>query len=79
MRTITDPTRVMHVHTLDRDSNGASFGNIIDILGVVSARPAQTDVGLKVGRVNRYPGTHCRTCGAEVNETQDIAREMIAL
>ena len=79
MRTITDTTHVMHVHALDRDSTGASFGNIIDILGVVSARPAQTDVGLKVGRVKRYPGTRCRTCGAEVNETQDIARELVAL
>jgi hypothetical protein len=31
MRTITDTTRVMHVHALDRDSDGALVGDIIDI------------------------------------------------
>ena len=57
------------MHALDEE-------HIVDILGVVSARPAETDVALKVGRVNRYPGTHCRSCGAEV---QDAVRELVAL
>ena len=60
---------VVHVHALDD-------GHIVDILGVVSARPAETDVALKVGRVKRCPGTHCRSCGDEV---QDAVRELVAL
>jgi hypothetical protein len=71
--------RVVHVHALDTDSDSDSFGNIVDLLGVVSARPGGVDAALKVGRAHRYPGTHCRTCGAEVNETHDIAREMVSL
>jgi hypothetical protein len=60
---------VVHVHALDD-------GEIVDILGVVSAGAAQSDVALKVGRVRRYPGTHCRSCGAEV---RDAVRELVAL
>jgi hypothetical protein len=60
---------VAHVHALDN-------GEIVDILGVVSAGAAHTDLALKVGRVRRYPGTHCRSCGAEV---RDAVRELVAL
>ena len=60
---------VAHVHALDD-------GEIVDILGVVSTRAAQSDVALKVGRIRRYPGTHCRSCGAEVHENP--VRELIA-
>ena len=61
---------VAHLHALDD-------GEIVDILGIVCARAAQTDVAPKVGRVRRYPGTHCRSCGAEVHE--DPVRALIAL
>lgn len=61
---------VAHVHALDD-------GEIVDILGVVSTRTARTDFALKVGRVRRYPGTHCRSCGAEVHDNP--VRELVAL
>ncbi|SPM33080.1 Mycobacterium rhizamassiliense ORFan [Mycobacterium rhizamassiliense] len=60
----------IHLHTFD----GAE---IVDVVGVVSARPTGVEVALKVGRARRYPGTHCRTCGSEV--TSAAVRELVAL
>jgi hypothetical protein len=71
--------RVVHVHAVDTDPTSDSFGQIVDMLGVMSARPGETDVAMKVGRASRYPGTHCRTCGAEVDATQDVVRHTVAL
>jgi hypothetical protein len=68
---------VVHVHALDTDPHSDSFGDIVDMLGVISARPSDSDVALKVGRATRYPGTHCRTCGSEV--TREAVRELVAL
>lgn len=50
---------------------------IVDVVGVVTARPTGVEVALKVGRARRYPGTHCRTCGSEV--AREAMRELVAL
>jgi hypothetical protein len=60
----------VHLHTFDGTE-------IVDVVGVVYARPAGVEVALKVGRARRYPGTHCRTCGSEV--TREAVRELVAL
>ena len=60
----------VHLHTFDGTE-------IVDVVGVVSARATGVEVALKVGRARRYPGTHCRTCGSEV--TSEPVRELVAL
>lgn len=60
----------VHLHAFDGTE-------IVDVVGVVSARPTGVEVALKVGRARRYPGTHCRTCGSEV--TREAVRELVAL
>jgi predicted nucleic acid-binding Zn ribbon protein len=34
---------------------------------------------VKVGRLRRYPSTHCKTCGEAVHEAEDVLPAVVAL
>ena len=55
----------------------STTANIVDILGVVSAGPAQTDVGVQGGTGQALPGYALPLLRSR--SAQDIVREMVAL
>jgi hypothetical protein len=65
-------TRIVHVHT--RES-----GLIVDMLCVVRGTHVEPAARVKVGRLRRYPSTHCLTCGESVHEATDVPPHAIAL
>ena len=65
-------TRIVHVHAREA-------GLIVDMLCVVRGQHVEPEARVKVGRLRRYPSTHCRTCGEAVNETSDVLPKVVAL
>lgn len=65
-------TRIVHVHAREA-------GLIVDMLCVVRGQHIEPEARVKVGRLRRYPSTHCRTCGEWVNEASEVLPEVVAL
>jgi hypothetical protein len=65
-------TRIVHVHA--RES-----GLLVDMLCVVRGQHVMPEARVKVGRLRRYPSTHCRTCGESVHEASDVMPQVVAL
>ncbi|WAC90999.1 hypothetical protein [Mycobacterium sp. Aquia_213] len=65
-------TRIVHVH-------GREDGLIVDMLCVVRGQHIEPEARVRVGRLRRYPSTHCRTCGESVYEANDVLPEVVAL
>jgi hypothetical protein len=65
-------TRIVHVHA--RES-----GLLVDMLCVVRGQHVEPEARVKVGRLRRYPGTQCRTCGESLNEASDVLPQVVSL
>ncbi|MCV7409716.1 hypothetical protein [Mycobacterium florentinum] len=65
-------TRIVHVHAREA-------GLIVDMLCVVRGQHVEPEARVKVGRLRRYPGTHCRTCGESVHAANDVLPQVVAL
>ena len=65
-------TRVVHVHAREA-------GLIVDMLCVVRGQQVEPEARVKVGRLRRYPSTHCRTCGESVQEASDVLPQVVSL
>jgi hypothetical protein len=65
-------TKIVHVHAREA-------GLLVDMLCVVRGQQVEPEARVKVGRLRRYPSTHCKTCGEAVHEAEDVLPAVVAL
>jgi hypothetical protein len=70
--TDTRTTQIVHVHAREA-------GLIVDMLCVVRGEQVAPEARVKVGRLRRYPSSHCKTCGEPVREADEVLPAVVAL